>query len=86
MSRNLTLRQLRAFAAVAKLGSFTAAATRMHLTHSALSVLVRELERELGARLFDRHTRRLLLTEAGHELLPYATRVLADLEQAFRQI
>ena len=82
MTRNLTLRQLRAFAAVADQGSFTAAATRMHLTQSALSVLVRELERELGARLFDRHTRRVLLTEAGQELLPYATRVLADLEQA----
>ena len=82
MKSNLTLRQLRAFAAVADLGSFTGAAQRMHLTQSALSVLVRELERELGARLFDRHTRRVLLTEAGHELLPYALRVLADLEQA----
>ena len=73
---------MRAFAAVAEQGSFTAAATRLHLTQSALSVLVRELERELGARLFDRHTRRVLLTEAGHELLPHATRMLADLEQA----
>ena len=82
MSRNLTLRQLRAFCAVAEIGSLTVAATRMHLTQSALSVLVRELERELGARLFDRHTRRVLLTEAGRELLPYATRMLADLEQA----
>jgi DNA-binding transcriptional LysR family regulator len=45
-------------------------------------VLVRELERELGVRVFDRHTRRVLLTEAGRELLPYATRVLADVEQA----
>ena len=82
MNKNITLRQLRAFVAVAELGSFTAAAGRMHLTQSALSVLVRELERELGARLFDRHTRRVLMTEAGHELLPYATRVLAELEQA----
>jgi len=82
MTRNLTLRQLRAFAAVAELGSFTAAAARMHVTQSALSVLVRELERELGARLFDRHTRRVLLTETGQELLPYANRVFAELEQA----
>ena len=67
---NMTLRQLRAFAAVADTGSFTAAAGRLHLSQSALSVLVRELERELGTRLFDRHTRRVLLTEAGHELLP----------------
>jgi len=82
MTRKLTLRQLRAFAAVAELGSFTAAAARMHVTQSALSVLVRELERELGARLFDRHTRRVLLTETGQELLPYANRVFAELEQA----
>jgi len=82
MTRNLTLRQLRAFAAVAELGSFTAASARMHVTQSALSVLVRELERELGARLFDRHTRRVLLTETGQELLPYANRVFAELEQA----
>ena len=79
---NMTLRQLRAFAAVADTGSFTAAAGRLHLTQSALSVLVRELERELGTRLFDRHTRRVLLTEAGHELLPSVTGVLSQLEQA----
>jgi DNA-binding transcriptional LysR family regulator len=78
----MTLRQLRAFAAVADTGSFTAAAGRLHLTQSALSVLVRELERDLGARLFDRHTRRVLLTEAGHQLLPSVTRALAELEQA----
>lgn len=82
MRRHLTLRQLHAFCAVAEAGSFTAAATRMHLTQSALSVLVRELESELGVRLFDRHTRRVLLTEAGHELLPSAQRMLAELEQA----
>lgn len=79
---NMTLRQLRAFAAVADTGSFTAAAARLHLSQSALSVLVRELERELGTRLFDRHTRRVLLTEAGHQLLPSVTRALAELEQA----
>ncbi|HMO47354.1 MAG TPA: LysR substrate-binding domain-containing protein [Rubrivivax sp.] len=86
MSANLTLRQLRAFAAVAELGSFTAAAARMHLTQSALSVLVRELEHELGARLFDRHTRRVLLTEAGHELLPSARRVLGEVAQAAQAV
>jgi DNA-binding transcriptional LysR family regulator len=77
-----TLRQLRAFAAVAELGSFTAAAGRLHLTQSALSVLVRELEGVLGVRLFDRHTRRVLPTEAGRELLPRAARILAEVEAA----
>lgn len=79
---NPTLRQLRAFAAVAELGSFTAAAERLALTQSALSVLVRELERELSTRLFDRHTRRVLLTDTGRELLPHALRVLAEVENA----
>lgn len=79
---NLTLRQLRAFAAVAETGSFTAAAATLHLTQSALSVLVRELERELGVQLFDRHTRRVLLSEAGREFQPSVQRLLADLAGA----
>ncbi|MBT2322314.1 LysR family transcriptional regulator [Variovorax paradoxus] len=79
---NLTLRQLRAFDAVAETGSFTAAAARLHLTQSALSVLVRELEREMGVQLFDRHTRRVLLSEAGREFQPSVQRLLADLAGA----
>lgn len=79
---NLTLRQLRAFAAVAETGSFTAAAAKLHLTQSALSVLVRELEREMGLQLFDRHTRRVLLSEAGREFQPSVQRLLADLAGA----
>jgi DNA-binding transcriptional LysR family regulator len=82
MAMNLTLRQLRAFAAVAETGSFTAAAASLHLTQSALSVLVRELEREMGVQLFDRHTRRVLLSEAGREFQPSVQRLLADLASA----
>jgi DNA-binding transcriptional LysR family regulator len=79
---NLTLRQLRAFDAVAETGSFTAAAARLHLTQSALSVLVRELEREMGVQLFDRHTRRVLLSEAGRAFQPSVQRLLSDLAGA----
>jgi DNA-binding transcriptional LysR family regulator len=79
---NVTLRQLRAFVAVARLGRFGLAAERLHVTQSALSMLIRELEGQLGLRLFDRHTRMLRLTEAGAELLPVAERMLADLEHA----
>lgn len=82
MTMNLTLRQLRAFDAVAEAGSFTAAAARLHLTQSALSVLVRELEREMGVQLFDRHTRRVLLSEAGRAFQPSVQRLLADLAGA----
>ena len=81
---NLTLRQLRAFAAVAETGSFTAAARQLHLTQSALSVLVRELEREIGVQLLDRHTRRVQLSEAGREFLPSVHRLLGDLAGAVK--
>jgi LysR family transcriptional regulator, carnitine catabolism transcriptional activator len=79
---NVTLRQLRAFVAVAQLGGFTPAAQRLHLTQSALSVLVRELERELGIRLFDRTTRMVRLTDAGREFHGSAEKMLLDLEHA----
>jgi DNA-binding transcriptional LysR family regulator len=79
---NLTLRQLRAFVAVARLGRFNLAAERLHVTQSALSMLIRELERSLGLRLFDRHTRMVRLTDAGGEFLPVAEKTLADLETA----
>lgn len=67
---NLTLRQLRAFWLVAQEGNMTRAATQMHLTISALSMLVRTMEEELGVRLFERTTRRVELTEAGRHFLP----------------
>lgn len=67
---NLSLRQLRAFWLVSQEGSMTRAAKRMHLTISALSMLVRTLEEELGVRLFERTTRRVELTEAGRQFQP----------------
>lgn len=79
---NLTLRQLRAFVEVARRKGFTPAARHLHLTQSALSVLMRELEAQLGARLVDRTTRSVELTEAGREFLPHAERLLADLDLA----
>jgi DNA-binding transcriptional LysR family regulator len=79
---NVTLRQIRAFVAVARTGRFALAAERLHVTPSALSMLIRELETQLELRLFDRHTRMVRLTEAGVEFLPVAERSLEDLEQA----
>lgn len=81
---NITLRQLRAFTSVAELGSFVDAARSMHITASALSLLVGELEQTLGFRLFDRTTRRVKISVAGRQYLPYARRVLNDLENAHR--
>lgn len=79
---NVSLRQLRAFVSVAEFGSFTAAASSLNLTQSAVSVLIAELERGLGLRLFDRTTRSVRLTEAGQELHLPARRMLVDLQAA----
>jgi DNA-binding transcriptional LysR family regulator len=79
---NLTLRQIRAFVLVARSGSFTGAAKSMHLTQSALSQLIRELETSLNTRLVDRTTRSVSLTAPGNEFLASAQRILDDLEQA----
>lgn len=81
---NVTIRQLQAFLAVARLTSFVAASRELHVTPSALSVLIRELESTTGLRLLDRSTRQVSLSDAGKQYLPYAQRVLQDLEDARR--
>ena len=83
---NVTLRQLRAFVLVASLGNFTRAAQAMHVTQSALSLLVRELESALKTRLVNRTTRSVSVTEVGAEFLITAQRVLGDLEHALADI
>ncbi|HEY2257954.1 MAG TPA: LysR family transcriptional regulator, partial [Variovorax sp.] len=77
---NLSTRQIRAFLHVAHLGNFTRAAEQAHMTQAGLSTLVREMERQLGCRLFDRTTRAVGLTAAGRRLLPVAERVLTELD------
>ncbi|VWX59299.1 DNA-binding transcriptional regulator, LysR family [Burkholderiales bacterium 8X] len=79
---HVTLRQLRAFVAVAETGSFAAAARRMHVTPSALSLLVKELERGMAVRVFDRSTRSTTLSTAGGEFYPLARKLLDDLTLA----
>jgi DNA-binding transcriptional LysR family regulator len=83
---NLTVRQLQAFVLVARLGSFTQAAKAMHVTQSALSVLMRELEGSLHTRLMDRTTRSVQLTAVGTEFLASAQRILDDLEHAVANV
>lgn len=75
---NITLRQLKAFVTAADYGSFTRAAEALNLTQSALSGLMKELEQNLGLKLFDRTTRQLNLSEAGSHLLPQARRILNE--------
>ncbi|MDW4905243.1 LysR family transcriptional regulator [Streptomyces sp. ADMS] len=73
---HLDPRLLRAFVAVAEELHFTRAAARLYVAQQALSRDIRRLERELGAELFVRSTRRVALSADGERLLPYARRVL----------
>lgn len=68
---------LRAFAAVAREGSLSRAAQRLHLTQPALSLQLKALQTRLGVRLFERTPRGMRLTPDGAALLPLADRVLA---------
>lgn len=74
------LRHLRAFVAVAASRSFTRAAEQLFITQPALTRTVRQLELLLGAALIDRNTHPVSLTPAWEEFLPYASRILSDLE------
>ena len=84
MAMNITIRQIQAFLQVASLGSFTRAAEKLHTMQPALSQQVRDLEAELGIRLFDRTTRRVELTEGGAEFRNIAAKIIEDLESAAR--
>ena len=79
---NLSMRQLRAFVAVAKLGSFTRAAQQVHMTQAGLSLMLREMEAQIDCRLFHRTTRAVWLTEGGERFLPTVERVLRELDEA----
>jgi len=78
---DLEVRHLRLIAAVAEEGSLTRAGERLHLTQSALSHQLLDIEERLGTPLFHRVSKRMLLTASGERLLHTARRVLVDLEQ-----
>jgi LysR family carnitine catabolism transcriptional activator len=82
----MTLNQLRSFMAISELRSFRAAAARVHVSQSALSVQVQRLEEALGIVLFDRTTRSVSLTGAGDRLLATARRMAADLSQVVLEL
>jgi DNA-binding transcriptional LysR family regulator len=77
---------MRAFLHVSRTGSFTRAAELAHMTQAGLSLLVREMERQLGARLFDRTTRAVQLTAAGRRMAPVVERVLLELDGITEEI
>nr|WP_293266581.1 LysR family transcriptional regulator [Neptunomonas sp.] len=82
----MTIKQLRAFVAVAKTHSFTEACAVVHLSQPALSVAIKNLEGELGGALLSRTTRTLSLTPEGEAFYPTAQRILADLDEAYEEM
>ncbi len=79
---SLDLRDLEVFLAVARRGSFSRAANELLVSQPAVSERIRNLERALGAGVFDRTTRGATLTPAGEQLLPYAQRCAALADEA----
>lgn len=82
MPTTIDLPALQAFVKVVQTGSFTAAADALHTHKARLSRVVGRLERELGARLLERTTRSLSLTEVGHEFHARAQAILASVDDA----
>ena len=82
---SVTFRQLEALIAVADTQNFTRASEKLHVAQPMVSGLIRDLETELGVRLFDRTTRRVELTEAAAEFLQDARRLTGDLQGAVRR-
>lgn len=79
---NYSLKHMQALAAVARHGSFAAAAQSLRITRPSLSILIRELEDKLGFAVFTRTTRTVALTKEGRAFLPYAERVLSEYQES----
>lgn len=83
---DLNLRQIRAFVAVSRLGSFTRAAALLHVAQPTLTVQIRKLEEALRVRLFDRTSRSVALTQMGRDLLPVLGRLVQDLDGVIDEV
>ncbi|NEV63786.1 LysR family transcriptional regulator [Thiorhodococcus minor] len=86
---HISLRQLRVFEAVAQNNSYTRAAEELHLSQPAVSMQVKQLEDEIGLPLFERLGKRVVPTEAGHELYHYSraiTHSLIEMEEVMESL
>ncbi len=82
MRTPLDSRQLRAFNVLARTGSFTQTARELHLTQSGISHSMKALENETGCRLLDRLGKKIVLTQAGEQLLQHTEKILSEMETA----
>ena len=79
---DISLRQIRSLLTIARVKSFTQAASILNVTQPALTVQIKRLEETLGVRLLDRDTRSVELTRVARELMPAFERTLQDLDAA----
>ncbi|MGA1116371.1 MAG: LysR family transcriptional regulator, partial [Opitutales bacterium] len=77
-NRPLDIRQLQAFAKLCSTNSFTTTARHLHVTQSAVSHSIRNLEEEVGCKLLNKKGKKILLTPAGERLLGFARPFLAE--------
>jgi LysR family transcriptional regulator, low CO2-responsive transcriptional regulator len=82
MNQPLDSRQLRAFVTLARTASFTLAAKELYLSQSAVSHSMKALEEDVGCRLFDRMGKKVLLTQAGEQLLHHTEKILQEMAKA----
>jgi DNA-binding transcriptional LysR family regulator len=82
----MEIRYLQHFIALAEEGQFTAAARKVHIVQSGLSMSIKELEQELGVALVERTTRRVALTRAGEVFLEHARASLATLYEGVQAV
>ena len=80
--RNLTLRQIKIFLSAAKHLNFSHASEELHITGSAVSLQIKEMESEIGLNLFNRENKKIALTVAGEHFLTYANRMMSVLNDA----
>lgn len=80
----MELRNIKTFARIAEVGSFTRVATELGYTQSAVTMQIKQLERELDCVLFERLGRSVRLTPEGERLLPVANRMLQAADEASR--
>jgi DNA-binding transcriptional LysR family regulator len=89
MSQPIDSKQLRAFVMLAQTGSFTLAAKELNLTQSAISHSMKALEQDVGCLLLNRMNKKVLLTQAGEQLLHHAVKILQEMtatRESLRQL
>jgi len=82
----MEVRQLQTFCVLAEELNFTRTAERVHTVQSNVTSQIKALEEELGVPLFDRLGKRVVLTQAGHRLRPYAEKALSAMDQGHRAV